>query len=329
MRVLVTGGTGFVGQHLVRLLHDRTRTIFSTYLVKPSSPIIGAELLACDLRNRDQALQIVRYAQPQHIYHLSALSSVIKSFEEARQVWNTNVWGAMNLLDAVREAAPEARVLLVGSSQCYGQVASRRLPVAEDERLAPTSPYAASKAAAEMLATQFFHSCALQVIRTRPFNHTGPGQSAEFVCSDLARQVAEIELGYRSPVVRIGNIRVKRDFSDVRDVVRAYELLLHRGAAGDVYNVASGRGVSIAEIIKHLQSYCARRFQVDVEQKRIRSSEVLQVYGSNRKLRRATGWKPEYSLAQTLHDLYEFWKIAVAADHEKAAHELDRDKDDR
>jgi GDP-4-dehydro-6-deoxy-D-mannose reductase len=323
MRVLVTGGTGFVGQHLVRLLHERTRTIFSTYLVKPSSPIIGAELLPCDIRKRDQVLQVVRYAQPQHIYHLSALSSVVKSYEGARQVWDTNVWGAMNLLDAVREAAPQARVLLVGSSQCYGAVASRRLPVSEDERLAPASPYAASKAAAEMLATQFFHSCGLQVIRTRPFNHTGPGQPAEFVCSDLARQVANIGLGLRSPVLRIGNIRVERDFSDVRDVVRAYELLLQRGGAGDVYNVASGRSVSIAEIVKRLQSYCPRPFQVDVEQKRVRSGEVLNMYGSNRKLCRTTGWKPEYPLAQTLRDLYEFWKIAATTEHDESAHELD------
>jgi GDP-4-dehydro-6-deoxy-D-mannose reductase len=323
MRVLVTGGTGFVGQHLLRLLQERTRTIFSTYLVKPSSPIIGAELLPCDIRKRDQVLQVVRYAQPQHIYHLSALSSVVKSYEGARQVWDTNVWGAMNLLDAVREAAPQARVLLVGSSQCYGAVASRRLPVSEDERLAPASPYAASKAAAEMLATQFFHSCGLQVIRTRPFNHTGPGQPAEFVCSDLARQVANIGLGLRSPVLRIGNIRVERDFSDVRDVVRAYELLLQRGGAGDVYNVASGRSVSIAEIVKHLQSYCPRPFQVDVEQKRVRSGEVLNMYGSNRKLCRTTGWKPEYPLAQTLRDLYEFWKIAATTEHDESAHELD------
>jgi GDP-4-dehydro-6-deoxy-D-mannose reductase len=313
MRVLVTGGTGFVGQHLVRLLRERTRTIFSTYLGKPSSPIPGTELLACDIRNRDQVLQVVRYAQPQHVYHLSALSSVIKSFQGARQVWDTNVWGAMNLLDAVKEAAPQARVLLVGSSQCYGHVASKRLPVVEDERLSPVSPYAASKAAAEMLAAQFFYSCGLQVIRTRPFNHTGPGQSAEFVCSDLARQVAEIELGLRPPVLRIGNIRLERDFSDVRDVVRAYELLLHRGAAGDVYNIASGRGVAIAEVVKHLRSCCRRPFQIDVEQKRVRSGEVVKLYGSNRKLRRATGWKPEYSLSQTLHDLYAFWKSAAAA----------------
>lgn len=315
MRVLVTGGTGFVGQHLVRLLQRRrTRTIFSTYLVKPSNPVAGAELLPCDIRDRDQVLQVVRYAQPQHIYHLSALSSVIKSFDGAREVWDTNVWGAMNLLDAVREAAPQARILLVGSSQCYG--ANKRLPVVEDEGLSPASPYAASKAAAEMLATQYFHGCGLQVIRTRPFNHTGPGQSAEFVCSDLARQVAEIELGLRSPVLRIGNIRVERDFSDVRDVVRAYELLLQRGAAGDVYNVASGRGVAITQVVKHLRSCCRRPFQIDVEQKRVRPGEVARMYGSNRKLRRVTGWRPEYSLSQTLHDLYEFWKSAAAADQD-------------
>jgi GDP-4-dehydro-6-deoxy-D-mannose reductase len=322
MRVLVTGGTGFVGQHLIRLLNQRKHTVFSTYLLKPSKPSQRAELLACDMRSREQVLQVVRHARPQHVYHLSALSSVIKSFEDSRKVWETNVWGAMNLFDAVTEAAPEARVLLVGSSQSYGRVARRRLPIIEDERLAPASPYAASKAAAEMLAMQFFHTCGLRVIRTRSFNHTGPGQSPEFVCSDLARQVAEIELGLRSPVLRIGNVRVERDFSDVRDVVRAYELLMQRGAPGDVYNVASGRGTSIADIIRHLRSFSSRAFQVEVEHKRTRSGEIAKLYGSNRKMRRATAWKPEYSLAKTLRDTYEFWRSATAAQHDPLDCEL-------
>jgi GDP-4-dehydro-6-deoxy-D-mannose reductase len=164
-----------------------------------------------------------------------------------------------------------------------------------------------------MLAAQFFHSSGVQVIRTRPFNHSGPGQSPEFVCSDLARQVAEIDLGLRSPVLRMGNMHVQRDFSDVRDVVRAYELLMHRGTPGDVYNIASGRGISIAEIVKHLRSFSSRPFQVQVEHKRARPGEVAKFYGSNRKLRRATGWKPEYSLAKMLRDTFEFWKSATAA----------------
>lgn len=313
MRVLVTGGTGFVGQHLIRLLNQRKHTIFATYLVEPDQACPMAELLVCDIRDRKQVLQVIRYARPQHIYHLSALSSVIKSFDESRRVWETNVWGAMNLLDSVKEASPQARVLLVGSSQVYGNVARARLPISEDERFSPASPYAASKAAAEMLATQFWHASALEVIRARPFNHTGPGQSSEFVCSDLARQVAEIELGLCSPVLRVGNIRVKRDFSDVRDVVRAYELLMTRGAPGDAYNVSSGRSACIIDIIKHLRSFSSRPFQLQIEQKRARSGEVPVSYGSNRKLRRATGWKPEYTLAETLRDTYEFWKTAGAA----------------
>jgi GDP-4-dehydro-6-deoxy-D-mannose reductase len=316
MRVLVTGGTGFVGQHLIKLLHARRHTIFSTYLVKPTGRDTSAELVPCDIRDRDQVLQALRHARPQHIFHLSALSSVVKSFEDSRQVWQTNVWGAMNLLDAMNEVSPRARVLLVGSSQCYGKIPSRRLPVREEELLSPASPYAASKAAAEMLGTQFFHGCGLQVIRVRPFNHTGPGQSPDFVCSDLARQVAEIGLGLRSPVLRIGNMRVERDFSDVRDVVRAYELLLRRGVVGDVYNVASGRGISIAEILKHLQSFCPVSFRIEVEQKRVRPGEVSKMCGSNRKLRRVTGWKPEYSLAHTLWDLYEFWKSVAIEKHD-------------
>ena len=320
MRVLVTGGTGFVGEHLLRLLSQRRHTLFATYLIAPGgeSPP-GMELLACDLRERNQILEAVRHAQPQHVYHLAGLTSVTKSFTESRQVWNTNFWGTMNLLDAVRETVPKARVLLVGSSHCYGNVAAGRLPVNEDEPMAPDSPYAGSKAAADLLGYQYFRTWNLQVIRARPFNHTGPGQPPQFVCSDLARQAAEIEAGLRPPVLQVGNTRVQRDFSDVRDVVRGYELLLERGKPGEAYNIASGRAVSVAQIVSQLRKLCRRPFRVEVQQRRLRAGEAPRVYGSNRKFRRVTGWKPEYSLARTLQDVYTGWKTALAKRSGQAA----------
>ena len=307
MRVLVTGGTGFVGRHLVQLLARHRHTVFATYLTAPADALPSAELLGCDMRNPDQVLRTVRLAQPQQVYHLAGLSSVTKSFAEARQVWEANVFAAMNLLDALRETAPKARILLVGSGQCYGRVARDRLPITEDEPAAPENPYAASKAAADLLGLQFFHSCELNVVRARPFNHTGPGQSPDFVCSNLARQVAEISAGLRPPKLCLGNLRVERDFSDVRDVVRAYELLLRHGQAGQAYNVASGRGVAISAVVRILQSFCPVRFKVEVERSRVRAGEVDRLFGSNRKLRRTTGWKPEYPLSRTLRDLYSHW----------------------
>lgn len=314
MRVLVTGATGFVGQHLLRSLAQRGYTIFATCLLPFQGELPGiVELLPCDMRERTQVAEVVRHALPQHIYHLAGLSSVTRSFAESRQVWNTNLGGAMNLLDAVRETVPKARVLLVGSGQCYGNVPAKALPVKEEQALAPDNPYAASKAAADLLGFQYFRSWNLQVIRARPFNHTGPGQPPQFVCSDLARQVAEIDAGARPPLLRVGNTRVQRDFSDVRDVVRAYQLLLERGEPGNAYNVASGRSVSVAQIIAHLHKLSRRRFRVAVQAARLRQGEALRLYGSSRKLTRATGWKPEYALAQTLNDVYTYWKTIVAA----------------
>jgi GDP-4-dehydro-6-deoxy-D-mannose reductase len=313
MRILVTGGTGFVGQHLLRLLKERGHAIFATYLVPPAgeSPA-QVELLACDMRERNQVMEVLRHAQPHHIYHLAGLSSVTKSFAESRQVWNTNLAGTMNLLDAVREMVPKARVLLVGSGQCYGNVRASHLPVTEEEPLAPASPYAGSKAAADLLGYQYFRSWNLQVIRARPFNHTGPGQPPQFVCSDLARQVAEIDAGLRPPLLQVGNTRVQRDFADVRDVVRAYELLLERGTPGEAYNVASGRSVSVAQIVRQLRALCRQPLRVEVQQKRLRAGEAGRLYGSNRKLRRATGWKPEYALSRTLKDVFGYWKASLA-----------------
>ncbi|HKW66152.1 MAG TPA: GDP-mannose 4,6-dehydratase [Terriglobales bacterium] len=314
MRVLVTGATGFVGQYLVRLLASRRHTVFGTYLVPPTEELpIGVELLACDMRERNHVAEVLRHAQPQRVYHLAGLSSVTKSFTESRHVWNTNLGGVMNLLDAVRESAPKARVLLVGSGQCYGNVAAARLPVTEDQPLAPHNPYAGSKAAADLMGYQYFRSWNLHVVRARPFNHTGPGQPPQYVCSDLARQVAKIDAGLCHPVLQVGNTRVQRDFSDVRDVVSAYELLLEHGQSGDAYNIASGRGVSIAQIVRLLRKFCRRPFHVEVQQQRLRMGETPRLYGSNRKLRRHTGWKPEYSLSHTMKDVYTHWRTALAA----------------
>jgi GDP-4-dehydro-6-deoxy-D-mannose reductase len=203
MRVLITGATGFVGQHLTRLLMGRKHEIFGTYLVRNSTQFPAKiKLLHCDLCQRESVLRIVRQLRPERVYHLAAFSSVKDSLKDPQAVYENNFIGTLNLLEAIRDATPRARILLVGSGQCYGRVAPKRLPITESEILLPENPYSASKAAADLLGYQFFCSYGLHVVRARPFNHTGPGQSAEFVCSDFARQIAEIDLKLKPPPER-------------------------------------------------------------------------------------------------------------------------------
>src|SRR5437588_837718 len=294
MRVLVTGATGFVGQHLLSLLSAGRNELFGTFLQPPDCTGLPEriKLVACDLRQADEMRQLLHDIRPQHVYHLAALSSVRNSFDDAKAVYEANFWGTLNLLEAVRARQASARVLLVGSGHCYGEVKPSQVPITERQPLAPNSPYGVSKAAADMLGGQFFQNYGLQVVRARPFNHTGPGQAPHFVCSDLARQFAAIELGLRSPTVQVGNLKARRDFSDVRDVVCAYVLLMRKAKPGETYNVGSGRAVSLREILEIVRSFCPRQVQIEIERERLRRGEADVVFGSNGKLKQATGWRP-------------------------------------
>jgi len=312
MRVLVTGATGFVGRYLLRLLLSRRAELFGTFLQRDfGEPPDRAKLFLCDLRRSDEVRSLVADIRPDHLYHLAALSSVQDSFGESRAFYDANFFGTLNLLEAVQASQPRARVLMVGSGHCYGKIKPNRMPITEKQPLAPDSPYGVSKAAADMLGSQFFQSYGLKVIRARPFNHTGPGQSPYFVCSDFARQFAAIDLGLMPTTVHVGNIDARRDFSDVRDVVRAYTLLLHRGKPGEAYNVSSGRAVPLRRILDILTSFCRREVKIEVEPKRVRRSDPDTLYGNSRKLRQASGWRPKYSLRTTLRDLYLYWKASL------------------
>jgi GDP-4-dehydro-6-deoxy-D-mannose reductase len=316
MRVLVTGATGFVGQHLVRLLLSHGKSVSGTYLNPPREWELKAALFQCDIRDAARVLAIARETRPSQIYHLAGQSSPSQSLEDFRNTFDTNFWGTYNLLEATRQVVPKARVLVVGSSQCYGSVKPSRLPISEDQVFAPTNPYALSKGAADMLAGQYHSRFGLQVVRARPFNHTGPGQEQGFVCPDYARQVIAIELGLgnANPVLRVRDPQIRRDFSDVRDVVRAYELLLERGKPGEAYNVASGRTISVKQIVLSLVSLSSKPIRISAQRRSLRDGDIPTFYGSSLKLRRATGWKPAYNMHQTLADLFDYWKIAVQRD---------------
>lgn len=313
MRILITGATGFVGRYLVRRLCSRGHEVYGTCLRRTS--LLGCstniDLTACDIRNRKKVQSLLARIRPHLIFHLAAQSSVTRSLRSLRQVMETNFWGTYHLLESACQIVPTSRLLIVASGDCYGQQPLKGLPVTESSCLNPQNPYAISKAAADMLSYYYHRKFALNVVRARPFNHTGPGQSPHFVCSDFARQVAAIDLGLRAPVLQVGNLDVQRDFTDVRDVVRAYEQLMRHGKQGEAYNIASERPVSLRKIVQGLLSFSHRPIRVSVETHRLRVGEPLVHYGSNGKIRRLTGWRPVYPLRRTLRSLYLYWKCRL------------------
>jgi GDP-4-dehydro-6-deoxy-D-mannose reductase len=287
--IFVTGGTGFAGRHLLPLLPDA---------VSPSR----SEL---DLLDAGAVRSAVREASPAIVFHLAALASVRRSWEAPAETLTGNVAMTANLLEAVRSEAPEATVVVIGSGEVYGPPSS--LPVEEDAPLRPQNPYAVSKAACDLLAGQYADAFGMRVVRMRPFNHAGPGQSDDYVVGTLTRQVAEAEAAGRDEVLlRTGNPDSARDFTDVRDVVRAY--LAAGSLDGGAYNVASGHAVTVRDLIELVRSATRLPVRHEVEPARMRAHDVPEVRGSAARLREATGWQPEIPLEQTVADALEDWR---------------------
>jgi GDP-4-dehydro-6-deoxy-D-mannose reductase len=288
-RAIVTGGTGFAGRHLLRLIPDA---------LAPTR----AELDLLDLR---AVRDTVRETAPSVVFHLAARPSVGRSWEAPAETLIENLTMTANLLEALRLEAPEARVVVVSSSEVYGP--PERLPVDERALLRPQNPYAASKAAADLLAGQYADGFGLRVVRVRPFNHAGPGQSDDYVIGTLTRQVAEAEArGETEMVVSTGNPDSARDFTDVRDVVRAYVAAAELD--GGVWNVASGRAVSVRELVELVRAAARVTVRHEVDPARLRGHDVREVRGSAQRLHEATGWRPEIPLEGTVADALDAWR---------------------
>lgn len=291
MRALVTGAGGFVGRHLCAHLRS-----------------CGDEVVACDrghhwfdVTDREATHAVIAEHRPEVVYHLAALTHVGESWSDPVRFVRVNVEGSVNVLDACR-AAGVARVLVVGSAEEYGLVRPEDLPLREDAPLRPSTPYGASKAAASQFALQAHFGGGIETVRVRPFNHTGPGQSDRFVVPALARRMLDASRAGQA-TVRVGALDPVRDVSDVRDVVRAYRLLAHHGAPGEVYNVCSGRGVSIAQVAELLLSLVGAPLRLETDAALVRPTEVPRLVGDPAKLVAATGWRPEFTLEQTLRDV--------------------------
>ena len=312
-KALIIGGAGFVGQHLARHLHDDlgwqtavTKLPFET----PTLPF--ADVYDLDILDQEAVTGLLTRVQPDYIFHLAAQSSAALSWKKPAMTVDINIKGAVNVLEAVRALPRQPRVLLIGSSEEYGKVSEAECPITEKQEARPGNIYAATKVCQEMIGKLYADAYQMDVMATRSFNHVGPGQAPIFVVADFCKQVAEVENGQREPVLRVGNLAAARDFTDVRDVVRAYALLVQNGRRGEIYNVGTGRAVTIESILQMILRQSGASIRVEKDPERFRPLDAPLNVADISKLRADTQWQPMIPLEQTLQDTLNEWRKAVS-----------------
>ena len=319
MRLLITGITGFVGSHMAEFALAHGAEVFGSTRWRSRTENIDhlrdkIQLIDCDLRDHASVRRLIAVSSPSHIIHLAAQSFVGTSWHTPAETLSTNVSGQVNLLEAIRELPNAPRFLVIGTSEEYGLVHPDEVPIKETNPLRPLSPYAVSKVAQDLMGFQYFRSYGLPIMRTRAFNHEGPRRGEVFVTSNFAKQVAEIELGLRKPVIFVGDLKPRRDYSDVRDIVRGYWMLLERGEPGEVYNLCSGRSWEIQHVLDFFLSQArVTGISVEIDPARLRPSDVMILEGDSSKIRNAMGWQVEIPFERTLRDLLEYWRHLLAS----------------
>lgn len=317
-KILITGISGFAGSFLAEYLaSQRNIEIYGTYLADASLEYlknIRSKIFVgkVDLIQKNRVADFIRKVKPDFIYHLAALSSPADSFKNPEETIVNNIVAQLNLFEAVRDIGLiHARILVISSGDSYGIVNIDDLPIDENTPFMPVSPYAVSKITQDYLALQYHLSYRLQVIRARPFNHIGPRQSPNFVVASFAKRIAEIERGIIKPVLRVGNLETKRDFTDVRDMVRAYVLILEKGKIGDVYNIGSGKAYEISQIVDKLLSFAKKKIEIKVDKSLLRPNDTPVLLCDNRKFKKVTNWEPQMPLDITLQDTLDYWRNLV------------------
>lgn len=315
MKVLITGITGFAGSHLAELALARGAKVYGT--VRWRSPIQNIQhimnrlvLFDADLRDPASVHNIIDESQPDWIFHLAAQSYVQSSWLIPTETITTNIMSTVNIFESVRRLSYKPRILVACSSEEYGFVRPEEVPITENNPLRPLSPYGVSKVGQDLLSYQYFMSYGIDVVRTRAFNHTGPRRGRVFVTSNFAIQIIEVQKGLRDHI-SVGNLEAVRDFTDVRDTVRAYWRALEAADGGDVYNICSGKGYKIREVLDMLIAITAVKAEVRVDPARLRPADVQLLVGDNTKFRNKTGWQPEIPFQQTLSDLLSYWRERI------------------
>lgn len=315
-KVVITGISGFVGSHLAEYLLDKGLDVHGTIRWRSRLDNIQhtqnkLELIETDIRDAHSVKKTINDVEPDYIFHLAAQSFVPTSWKAPSETLETNIIGTLNLFEAVRTSSVDPKIQIAGSSEEYGLVYPDELPIKETNPLRPLSPYGVSKVAVDLLSYQYHQSYGLKIVRTRAFNHTGPRRGEVFVCSDFAKQIAEIETGKRNPVIHVGNLDSQRDFSDVRDIVRAYWLSLQKCDFGEVYNICSEKPRTIYSVLDLLLGKSKVKVEVKQDSNKMRPSDVEILQGDCTKFKEKTGWKPTIPFEQTMEDLLEYWRRLV------------------
>lgn len=307
-KALIIGAAGFVGPYLaIQLSAERKMKVYVTKLPNESVNI-GAETFDLDILDSKRIDYLLREIRPDYIFHLAAQSSVATAWNKPGLTIDINIKGCVNVLDSVRKLNYKPRVLIIGSGEEYGHICSEDIPVSENSFLRPGNIYAATKVCQNMIAKIYVEAYEMELIMVRAFNHIGPGQEPIFVISDFCKQVAEIEKGDRKPVIAVGNLNVRRDFTDVRDVVCAYELLVEKGLAGETYNVGSGHAVEIKKVLDMIISKANTKIGIMVDPNKIRPVDVPIIEADVGKIYRTTGWKRKILLEQTIQETLDYWR---------------------
>lgn len=311
-RALIIGAAGFVGGYLARHLKTAYHMdVAVTKLSHETLEIDGAEVYDLDILRQEEIVNLLFKIRPDYIFHLAAQSSVGLSWKKPGLTVDINIKGSINVMDAVRELYYKPKVLLIGSGEEYGHIKEGETPITEDNMIRPGNIYAATKVCQNMIGSIYAKAYDMDIMMVRAFNHIGPTQAPMFVVADFCKQVAEIEKGLREPVMYVGNLSAERDFTDVRDVVRAYALLIQKGSAGETYNVGSGHAVSIREILDMIISLSDKEIKVEVDPNKLRPVDVPIIEADTRKLKAATGWEQTISLQQTIEETLDYWRERV------------------
>lgn len=315
MKALIIGASGFVGSYLVSAVREElgcelyvTRR---THAVDMGEDVQSFEL---DILDADAVGALLEQVRPDYIFHLAAQSSIGLSWQKPRLTVEINVKGSLNLLNAVRRLDYQPRILLVGSGEEYGYINPENVPITETEVLRPGNIYAATKACQSLMGKVYADAYNMRMFMVRAFNHMGPGQSDKFVVSDFCKQVAQIELGFKPPLISVGNLEAERDFTDVRDMVRAYTSVIQFGVPGEIYNVGSGKAIKIRKILDVILSQSRTKIEVQIDPAKLRPSDIPIIAADTSKLYETTGWKPEIPLEQTVSDVLEYWRSELRRD---------------
>ena len=308
MKSLIIGGAGFVGAYLIRHLQSKGQEAAVTKMPREVIDLPDTDVYDLDILDKDSIVRLFHKVRPDYVFHLAAQSSVALSWKNPQMTIDVNIKGSVNVLEALREAPKQPRVLLIGSGEEYGPVRPEETPVSEENNVRPGNIYAATKACQNMFGKIYADAYGLEVMMVRAFNHIGPNQAPLFVVSDFCKQAAEIEAGRKEAVIKVGNLKAERDFTDVRDVVRAYGLLIEKGKAGETYNIGSGHAVAVEDILKLILSKSRKEIQVEKDPSKLRPIDVPTIEADTRKVYEATGWVPEISLEQTIQETLDYWR---------------------